>query len=195
MGFKETFQQEKRDLKAVKRPYETVAFLLFALLLLQQLFYWVKNLIDFMKVGNSWFSTANILTQGNLQTFILRIINIDSSKWVWVIFGLLAFIGYYVLIYFFVWNYCKKNNLAKWTWSLFVVFGPTIFLAPPFIWFAIYVFRPYIARFAKRVVVEFKEFDPNEEFPEEVEEKFDEKDYDKYIEDEPKSEKKDIVEK
>jgi hypothetical protein len=148
-----------------------------------------------MKVGNSWFSTANILTQGNLQTFILRIINIDSSKWVWVIFGLLAFIGYYVLIYFFVWNYCKKNNLAKWTWSLFVVFGPTIFLAPPFIWFAIYVFRPYIARFAKRVVVEFKEFDPNEEFPEEVEEKFDEKDYDKYIEDEPKSEKKDIVEK
>lgn len=188
MGFKETIQQEKRDLQAVKRPYETVAFVLFALLLLQQLFYWFKNLIDFMKVGSTWFSTANITTQGNMQNFVLRIISIDSSKWLWVILGLIAFVGYYVLIYFFVWNYCKKNKLAKWTWTLFVVFGPTIFLAPPFVWFAIYVFRPYIARFAKRVVLEFKQFDPNVEFPEEKEETFNENDYDKYIKDETYSE-------
>mgnify|MGYP000867871216 CR=1 FL=1 len=31
----------------------------------------------------------------------------------------------------------------------------------------------------------FKEFDPNEEFPEEQEETFNENDYDKYIKDEP----------
>jgi len=170
MGLKETFIEEKRDLQAVKRPYETVAFILFSLLLLQQLFYWVKNLIDFIKAGAGWFSIANITTQGNLQNFVLRIININGASWLWIILGFIAFIGYYFLIYVFVWNYCKKNNLAKWTWTLFVVFGPTIFLAPPFVWFAIYVFRPYIARFAKRVAVEFKEFSPNEEFAEEKQE-------------------------
>ena len=176
MGLKEIIQQEKKDLKSAKRPYETVAFILFALLVYQQLFYWFINIIDFMKVGTTWFSVANITTQGNLQGFVIRIISINISSWLWVILGFIAFLGYYVLIYFFVWNYCKKNNLAKWTWTLFVVFGPTIFLTPPFVWFAIYVFRPYIARFAKRIVFEFKEFDPNNVFEEEKEEVCDEND-------------------
>lgn len=170
MGFKETFKEEKKELTSVKRPYESVAFLLFGLLLLQQLFYWTKNLIDFMDPLITWFSTAGITIGGNLQGFVTRIIGIDSTKWIWVILGLLAYIGYYVLIYFIVWNYCKKNNLAKWTWTLIVVFGPTVFLAPPFVWFAIYVFRSYFARFAKRVVSEFKEFDPNTAFDEDFEE-------------------------
>jgi hypothetical protein len=185
MGFKETFEKEKRDLSNVKRAYESVSFLLLTLLVVQQLFYWGKNLIDFLDANNTWFSTANIITQGNLQGFVVRIIGIDSSKWLWVILGLVAYLGYWFLMYLLVWSYCKKQNLAKWTWTLFVAFGPTIFFAPPYIWFAIYAFRPYIARFMKRAYEEFKSFDPNTEFEEEKAEVFDETAYDQYIKDEP----------
>ena len=46
--------------------------------------------------------------------------------------------------------------------------GNVIFM-PPFLWFAVYVFRPYLMRFAKRAVEEYKAFDPNHKFEEEVE--------------------------
>ena len=185
MGFKEVFDKEKRDLTKVKRAYESVSFLLLALLIFQQLFWWVKNFIDFLDPVRTNFSTANIITQGNLQGFVVRIITIDSSKWIWLIVGFIAYLGYWALMYLIVWNYCRKQGLAKWTWTLFVSFGPTIFLAPPFIWFAIYAFRPYIARFIKRAVLEYKSFDPKTEFEEEKAEVFDESAYDEYIKNEP----------
>lgn len=170
MGLKEEFNREQKDLLDVKRPYETAAFILFSLLFLQQLFYLGRNFIRFAFDNTVTFmSTANITVGGNLMTFVTRILNIDNTKWIYVLLGIGMWLLYYVLIYFFVWNYCKKRGLAKWTWTTFVAFGPVIF-APPYIWFAIYVFRPYIMRFVKKAVVEFKEFDPNQEFPEELEE-------------------------
>ena len=89
MGFKETFQQEKKELSSVKRPYESVAFILFSLLVFQQLFYLFKNLIDFMKPTITWFSTGGITIGGNLQGFVTRIFGINPSSWLWVILGVI----------------------------------------------------------------------------------------------------------
>jgi hypothetical protein len=168
MGFKEELSKETKDLQNVKRPYESAAFILFAILIVQQLFFLFKNLFDFIKPANTWFSTANITNTTNNQAFFSRIINIDSSSWIYVILALVGLGLYYFLVYAFVWNYCRKRGLAKWTWTLFVVFGPGIFLAPAYIWYTIYVFRPYIFRFIKRGVEEYKAFNPNQVFKEEV---------------------------
>ncbi len=168
MGFKEEFNKETKDLQNVKRPYESAAFILFVILIIQQLFFVLKNLIDFMKPVNTWFSTANITITTNNQGFFSRIVGIDSTSWIYVILAFAALGLYYFLIYAFVWNYCRKRGLAKWTWTLFVVFGPAIFLAPAYIWYTIYVFRPYIFRFIKRGVEEYNTFNPNKAFKEEM---------------------------
>lgn len=184
MSFKEKFEQERRELQSIKRPYESVAFLLFGLLVLQQLFWLFKNLIDFLDPNQTWFSTGGIITAGNNMGFITRIYSVDNSKWIWVILGTLAYFGYYFLIYLLVWNYCKKNDLAKWTWTLFVVFGPGIILIPSYVFFVAYAFRPYLVRFFKKMYVEFTEFDPNQQFPEEIEPVFNEDDYNNFLTDE-----------
>ncbi|MCK5731707.1 MAG: hypothetical protein KAH13_01690 [Tenericutes bacterium] len=163
MSLKEEMNKEITELKQVKRPYESVAFLLFGLLVLQQVIYMFKNVITF--IDKSTFVTTNGWLTSNLMGFIIRILNLGSTKWIYIILAILAFLLYYFLIYIFVWNYCKKNNLAKWTWTLFVVFCPTIFLAPAYIWFAIYVFRPHLAKFAKKFVEEFKSYKPGQEEP------------------------------
>ena len=165
MSLKEEFNKEAAELKQVKRPYETVAFILFGLLVLQQLIYMFKNVINF--IGSAGFVASNGWLTSNLMGFVIRILNLGSTKWIYVILAILAFVLYYFLIYILVWNYCKKNNLAKWTWTLFVVFCPTIFLAPAYIWFAIYAFRPYLAKFAKMFVEEFKSYKPGQEEPKE----------------------------
>lgn len=167
MGLKEAIENERKELQSVKRPYETVAFIIFAVLVFQQLFFLVKNFIDFL--NNGFFSTT-FMVNANLQNFVTRIVTIDSSKWLFVILGIAAWVLYYFALYLLVWNYSRKHNLAKWTWTLFVAFGPTIFLAPAYIWFVIYAYRFYLVRFAKRVVSEFKSFDPNHKFAEEEEE-------------------------
>ncbi len=190
MGLKEEFNREQKELLESKRPYETAAFILFSLLFLQQLFYLGRNFIRFAFDSTVTFmSTTNITVGGNLMTFVTRILNIDSTKWIYVLLAIGMWLLYYVLIYYFVWNYCKKRGLAKWTWTTFVVFGPAIFLAPPYIWFVIYVFRPYIMRFIKKAVVEFREFDPNKEFPEEGE------DYQSKVKEEPRVDKPKVVDK
>jgi hypothetical protein len=172
MGFKEQFQQEKKDLQNVKRPYETAAFLIFAVMLFQQLFYWVLRLIQHFKNIKAAAGAWNPNFGTNLPTtpaFVIRIIQIDSTKWLWIVAGFLALALWYFLIYLFVWNYCKKRGLAKWTWTVLITFLPTtLFLVPVYIWYAIYVFRPHIMRFIKRSVVEFKEFDPEAPFPEDL---------------------------
>jgi len=168
MNFKEEFNKEMQDLQNVKRPYESFAFFLFALLLLQQLVYLFISFYKFaFDPAITWFSTANIFTS-NLMAWVPRIINMGTGKWLYVLLGLVAYVGYYAIIYFFVWNYAKKRNLAKWTWTLIVVFLPVnIFFAPGYIWFVIYAFWPYITRFIKRVYIEFKQFNPDHTFPEE----------------------------
>ncbi len=164
MGIKEVVNQERKELQSVKRPYESVAFVLFAVLLFQQVFFIFKNFLDYL--NNNWFNTANI-ANANLQGFVARIIMLDNTKIIFIVAGLLAWVLYYFAIYLLVWNYAKKHSLAKWTWTLFVTFGPTIFLAPAYIWFVIYAYRKYLVRFAKKVVSEFKEFNPKHKFPEE----------------------------
>jgi len=159
MGFKEEIDREKYALKANKRPYETLSFIIFTILMIQQLFYLGRNLWLFLKNGG-FFSTANITVVSRTQNFFNRIVNIDSSKWLYISLAILALAFYYFLVYVFVWNYLKKENKAKWTWTLFVVFGPTVFLAPSYVWFAIYAFRKYFFRFIKTVIEEYKAFDP-----------------------------------
>ncbi len=166
MGIKEVVNQERKDLKSVKRPYETVAFTIFAVLFFQQVFFIFKNFLDYL--NNNWFNTANI-ANANLQGFVARIITMNNTKLIFIAVGILAWMFYYFAVYILVWNYARKHSLAKWTWTLFVVFGPTIFLAPSYIWFVIYAYRKYLVRFAKRVVLEFKEFNTEHKFPEEKE--------------------------
>ena len=183
MGFKDTFEKEKRELKSVRRPYESVAFIIFSLMVLQNLYFLVLEIMSLIK--NKMFFPGTFLVQMNNAAFINRIPASIGPVWLSVIVGLLLFGLYWVLIYYFVWSYCKKNKLAKWTWTLFVVYGPSIFWGTPLVFFVMYVFREYFARFIKRFVEEFKSFDPNHEFEEEKAEVFDEDEYDKYIKTEP----------
>lgn len=168
MGLKENIDREKHSLMSTRRPYETAAFIIFSLLFLQQIFYLVRSLLDFIK-NKGFFSTTNITGTGNLQAFFNRTIFVDSSSWAWVIFAIALLVLYYFLIYIFVWRYCKKRNLAKWTWTTFVVFGPSILLTPAYIFYVIYIFRDYIFKFIKTLVVEYKAFDPNKLAKEEEE--------------------------
>ncbi|QMS85455.1 hypothetical protein [Candidatus Xianfuyuplasma coldseepsis] len=174
MGFKEQFEKERSELQNVKRPYETAAFLIFAVMFIQQIGYWVLRTLEQLKDIKDAAGAWNPSFSTNLPTtpaFVTRIINIDATKWLWVIVGFLALALWYFLIYLFVWRYCQNHGYAKWTWTVLIVFLPTtLFLVPVYVWYAIYVFRPYIMRFLKRAVVEFKEFNPNHQFTEEVEE-------------------------
>lgn len=172
MSLKEVLQAEKEDLTSIKRPYETAAFIIFALLFVQQLAWLIKAFYQFAFDNTTilFMSTANWCNANN-QAWIARIITIDSTKWVWVIAGLLGYVLYYVLIYLLVWNYCKRHGYAKWTWTTLVVFMPgNLLFMPAYLWFVIYVFRPYIIRFIKQAVVEYKEFNPAQPFPEDIEE-------------------------
>lgn len=182
MGFKDTIQKERHDLQSVKKPYETVAFIMFGLMFLQNILFMFVQIFNMFQ--SKFWNFGNFLTRMNNAGFIVRFSNIFTGAFLQMLVAILMFVLYWGLIYFFVWNYCKKHNLAKWTWTLFVVYGPGIFLATPIVFFVIYVFRPYIARFVKRFVVEFKAFDPNHQFEEEKAEEFNENDYDQYITDE-----------
>jgi len=195
MGLKDTIQKERHELQSVKKPYETVAFIVFSLMLLQNIvFMFVQILAYLQSTPIKFWAFGNFLTRMNNVGFIIRIANIFNGPFMQMLAAVLMFALYWFLIYYFVWNYCKKQKLAKWTWTLFVVYGPNIFLATPLVFFVIYVFRPYFARFAKRFVEEFKSFDPNHEFDEEKSSEFNEDDYNKYIKDEPYSEEEKVEE-
>ncbi len=161
MGMKENLQRERSDLVSGKRPYETAAFVIFAVLFIQQVGLLLVRFVGFVR--NDWFSIGNLTTPG----FFARIVQIDQSSWFYVLMGLLAFVVYYVLIYFLVYHYSQKQGYAKWTWTLIVAFGPAILFTSPYYIYALYVFRPYFFRFLKRVHHEFKTYDPKEPFPEE----------------------------
>jgi len=174
MGFSEEFKKESQALKDVKRPYETAAFLIFAIMLFQQLAYWVIRILKFNKDINDAAGTWSPNFNTNLPTtpaFVIRIIQVDATKWFYVLLGLIGLVLWYFLIYLFVWNYCKKRNLAKWTWTVLIAFLPVnILFIPAYILYAVYVFRPYFFRFIKRIVEEYKAYDPSKPFAEELEE-------------------------
>jgi len=151
MSFKENFENEVKDLKSFKKFYETIAFFVFSILVVQQLFFLVVNLIDFKK--NTWFSTNNFSTS-NLQGYVNRIVQIDSSSVLVVIIAIIAWVLYYVFLYFVVFKFSSKRGMSKWTWTLFVAFGPTIFLAPAYIWFILFAYRYEIYSIFKKLVTE-----------------------------------------
>jgi hypothetical protein len=177
MGFSEELKKESQALKAVKRPYETAAFLIFAIMLFQQLAYWLLRINNFRKDIKAAAGLWNPSFVTNLPTtpaFVVRIIQIDTTKWLYVLLGLIGLAVWYFLIYLFVWNYCKKRNLAKWTWTVLIAFLPVnILFIPAYILYAVYVFRPYFFRFIKRIVEEYKAYDPSIPFQEEEEEEID----------------------
>ena len=148
MGIKENIDREKQSLMSTRRPYETAAFIIFSLLFLQQMFYLIRSLYLFAK-NKTFFSLTNITSTGNLQAFFNRTVVIDSSKWIWVLLAVAFLVLYYFLIYIFVWSYCKKRNLAKWTWTTLVVFGPSLFFMPAYMFYIIYIFREYFFKFIK----------------------------------------------
>lgn len=171
MSFKEELKKEQNELLKSKRPYETAAFLVFAVLFLQQMAFLLYRFWNFVKdskgASTGWFSTTSMTT----PPLFSRVLFIDNSKYIYVYLAILALALWYFLIYLLVWNYCKKHGYAKWTWTLLVVFGPTILFMPPYIFYAIYVFRPYFFRFIKTVIEEYKAYNPKNPFPEEIEEK------------------------
>lgn len=160
MSVKVGVKKEIDDLVKFEKPYESVAFIVFSLLLLQQFIYLIKNVIDF--TGSAFLVSSNGWLTSNLMGFIIRILNLGPNKWVYIVLAILAYLLYYFFMYALIWKYCKKNNLAKWTWTLFVVFCPTIFLAPAYIWFVMYAFHPYLVKFVKKLVVEFNSYQPNQ---------------------------------
>lgn len=162
MSLKDQFKKEKDAIVNNKKPYESAAFIIFSILMLQQLFFLFRSIIKFMDKANNFFVIGNTTVINNNQGFYSRIINLDSSSWFYVLLGILASVLYYFLVYLFVWNYCRKRGYAKWTWTLIVVFGPTVLLTPAYVWYVLYVFRPYIFRFLKRGIEEFKAFNPEE---------------------------------
>lgn len=58
--------------------------------------------------------------------------------------------------------------MSKWTWTLFVAFGPTIFLAPSQIWFILFAFRNEIFIVYKNILNEYRKQDKVEEVNEEI---------------------------
>jgi hypothetical protein len=170
MSFKDVWNEERQDLQSVKRPYETAAFLLFALFFLQQIVWLLVRMYDYLFDDNITSLSTTHWLSANYQNWIGRIIGHDSDNWLFILAGLGGFLLYYFVVYVLVWNYCKRHNLAKWTWTFLVVYVPfNLFFVPTIIWFALYVFRPYIMRFMKRAYAEFQSFDPATAFPEEVE--------------------------
>lgn len=182
MNIKEEFSKEKDSLMNVKKPFETAAFLIFSIFFLQQGFYIFINIIEyFRKIGirNDWVDNGNATyavnfsfnakgSTPNIPLFVGRILNVDSSKFLWIALSFLFLALWYFLIWLFVWNYCKKRGLAKWTWSALIAFGPgSILLVPTYLIYAIYVFRPYVFRFVRRGVDEYKKFNENYVFKEE----------------------------
>ncbi len=165
MNLKEQFLIERNDLKQGKRPYETAAFIIFAIMLLQQLAYWGLHLFRFIK--NGWMSTNLPSTPG----FVIRIITLDNTSWLYVILGILGLALWYGIIFVLVFDYCNRKGYAKWVWTTLILFGPaTIILIPTYLLYAIYVFRPYVFRFIRRGVDEYKMFNGNYRFGEDKEE-------------------------
>jgi hypothetical protein len=166
MSSGDSFNKEINNLVKFKKVYESIAFIALLVLIFQQFAYLVVNIINFVTGG--FFSTASF-TNANLQGFISRIVNINSSSWVFVVLGILAWFGYYVLLFFLVFRFSSKRKMSKWTWTLFVAFGPTIFLAPAFIWFILFAFRYEIYGVFKRLVEDYRNAKPKEYIEEEVE--------------------------
>ena len=178
MDLKQEFLKEKGEILDIKKPYETAAFVIFAVFFLQQMFYlflMILSFFDNLKIANVKISDKIVSFRfgntPNIPIFVGRILNQGSAKIFYIFLAFLFLALWYLLIYIFVWNYCNKHGYAKWTWTALIVFGPTSILqVPTYLIYAIYVFRPYIFRFARRGVDEFKKYDSKYQFEEEKEE-------------------------
>lgn len=182
MDIKKEFLKEKEELLDVKKPYETAAFVIFAVFFLQQMFYLVINLLDFIQRISD---RNNIVAQGgttykvnfsynskaittNIPAFVSRVLSVDPSKGFWIFMSFLFLGLWYLLVYLLIWNYCKKHGHPKWTWTALIVFGPTsILFVPTYLLYVIYVFRSYIFRFIRRGIEEFRKYDSSYQFDEE----------------------------
>jgi len=184
MGFKQVLKKEAASLKSFKKVYETVAFLALAVLIFQQLFYLVVNIINFSRLG--FFSVNNFCTS-NLQGFVARIVGINNTSVVFMILGILAWFVYYFFLYLLVFRFAQKQKMAKWTWTLFVAFGPTILFVPSYIWFILFAFRKPLMIVMRKILAEFNETEILED--EEIEEEeIVEEDKEEEAKEEPKAE-------
>ena len=99
MSSGDSFNKEVNNLVKFKKVYESIACITLLILIFQQFAYLIVNIINF--ATGSFFSTANF-ANANLQGFISRIVNINSSSWIFAVLGILAWFGYYALL-FFLW--------------------------------------------------------------------------------------------
>lgn len=184
MSIKEGILKEKDQLINVKRPFESAAALLFGIFFIQQMFYILLNFIEYIRQivtrndivnagGTSYkvyFSYNMNGSTPNIPVFVGRILGVDASKFFWILVSLLFLVLWYGLIYLLVWNYCRKHDYAKWTWTALIAYGPSVILfIPVYLLYAIYVFRPYVFRFIRKGIDEFKEYDSNHKFKEDLE--------------------------
>jgi len=140
-----------------KRPYEYVAFVLFLILFVQQIALIFIRFIQYLDrpAATRFYSTASLTTPG----FFSRIIGLGSDSLLYVLLAFLALAFYYALIYILVYRYCDRHDYAKWTWTLLVVFGSSIFFMAPYYFYAAFVFRPYLMRMIKGLVDEYQAID------------------------------------
>jgi len=186
MSFKEELQKEKNALVSVKKTFESAAFLIFSIMFVQQLFYIILRFSKYFKdigtrndsvaLGGTTYSVFfNFGSTPNVPLFVGRILNQGADKFFYIFLTFLFFVLWYGLIFLFVWNYCRKNNGAKWTWTALITFGPTsIIFIPTYLIYAIYVFRAHVFRFIRKGVNEYKKYNENYVFEDEVEESHDE---------------------
>lgn len=165
MGFKESFNHGKEQLEKGKKPFETASFLLLVVLLGYQWFSVINMYIFKWANNNTAFSTR----LSNLPVFVDRFYDMGNN--LGNFFAPLIYIGYLLLVFILVWWYCNKRGYAKWTWTLIVLFAPSIFLVPPVVLYAAYAFRVYLYRFIKSIILDFNNYDLAEDLAElEVEE-------------------------
>ena len=182
MNIKEEFQKEKDSLLNVKKPYETAAFILFGVFFIQQVFYiflQFLNYLDRVGIRNDFVDNGGATykvnwtfgSTPNMPAFVTRILNMGSDKFLYIMLSFLFLALWYFLVWLLIWNYCRKRGLAKWTWTTLFLFGPTnILLVPTYLIYAVYVFRPYVFRFIRKGVMEYKKYGSDHVFQEELEE-------------------------
>lgn len=158
MNFKEDLQQEKQELIQNKKPHETVAFILFALLFAQQfliLFYriieYIVDLID-PATNTTYFDCSSMTT----PAFFQRIVLIDSKSILLILLALAALGLWYFLIFKLVFQYSQKHGMSKWTWTTLVMFGPNIVFVPAYMIYIAFVFRKPLIEFLRKIVKDVK---------------------------------------
>jgi len=158
MNLKEELQQEKEELMKNKKPHETVAFILFAILFAQQFLILLYRIVEYIV---DWIDPATATTYFDCSSmttpaFFQRIVLIDSKSVLLILLALAALAFWYILIYKLVFEYSQKHGMSKWTWTTLVMFGPNLVFVPAYMIYIAFVFRKPLIDFMRKILKDVK---------------------------------------